>query len=161
MPLWATARHCDPAPHSVRSAPARLPLASVTLDRPLPGIRHIRSRAHRLTHEPKTRTLEPKTWAWLVAICLVVFGMVWLTLYQIRTIAIDHGPTPDEIAQCRAALSPEQAAEWTEHCETEPRIIWAARHPHRNALAVLILLLIVGYAALALNQAHRTPLPRR
>jgi hypothetical protein len=114
-----------------------------------------------LTHEPKTRTLEPKTLAWLVAICLVVFGMVWLTLYQIRTIAIDHGPTADEIARCRAELPPGQQAAWTEHCEVEPRIIWAARDPLRNSLGALALLLVLGYAALVFNQMHRTPIPRR
>ena len=114
-----------------------------------------------MTSIPTTRNLEPKTWAWLLAISLVIFGMVWLTLYQIRTIAIDHAPTADEIAQCRAALSPDEAAEWTEHCETEPHIIWAARHPLRNSLVVLALLLVLGYAALVFNQVHRTPIPRR
>ena len=111
-----------------------------------------RPRAHRLTRSPGTQNLKPETLAWLAAICLVVAGMVWLTLYQIRTIAIDHGPTLDEIAQCRAGLSPDEAAEWIEHCETEAEIIWAARHPLRNSLAVLVLLLIAGSAAVALHR---------
>ena len=110
-----------------------------------------------MTSAPKTQSLKPKTLIWLVAICLVVFGMVWLTLYQIRAIATDHGPTPDEIAQCRAALPPEQAESWTEHCETEPRIIWAARHPHRNALAVLALTLMVGYVTLHASFRYQSP----
>lgn len=124
------------------------------------GNRRHRPRAHRLTRSPGTQNLKPRTLAWLVAISLVVAGMVWLTLYQIRTIAIDHGPTSDEIAQCRAGLSPDEAAEWIEHCETEAEIIWAARHPLRNSLAVLVLLLAVGYATLALNQRYRNPIPR-
>jgi hypothetical protein len=105
-----------------------------------------------LTQSLGTQNLKPKTLAWLVAISLVIAGMIWLTLYQIRTIAIDHGPTADEIAQCRAGLSPDEAAEWTEHCETEAEIIWAARHPLRNSLAVLVLLLITGSAAVALHR---------
>lgn len=108
-----------------------------------------------MTTKLKTQNLKPKTLAWLLAISLVIFGMVWLTLYQIRTIAIDHGPTPDEIAQCRAALAPDEQPRWTEFCETEPEIIWAARHPHRNALAVLAILLATGYATLHLNQHNR------
>jgi hypothetical protein len=110
-----------------------------------------------LVHKPETQHLTLKTMAWLVAICLVIFGMVWLTLYQIRAIATDHGPTPDEIAQCRAGLAPEQAAEWTEHCENEPEIIWAARHPLRNSLAVLALLLVAGYLTLLLNSRSAHP----
>lgn len=88
----------------------------------------------------------------LAVIAIFVAGMVWLTLAQIRTIAIDHAPTLDEIAQCRAGLAPEEQADWTEHCETGADIIWAARHPLRNALAVLALLLTLGYATLFLNR---------
>jgi hypothetical protein len=104
------------------------------------------------TGVPKTQLL------WLAAISVVIFGMVWLTLAQIRTIAIGHGPTADEIAECRAELPNEQQAEWTEHCETEPRIIWAARHPLRNSLGVLALLLVAGYLTLLLNnRTARSP----
>jgi len=94
---------------------------------------------------------------WLAAIAIVVAGMVWLTLAQIRSIAIDHAPTREEIAQCRAGLTPEEQAAWTEHCETGADIIWAARHPLRNALAVFVLLLTIGYATLALSRAIRPP----
>ena len=103
------------------------------------------------THHPPPITQL----AWLAAISLVVAGMVWLTLAQIRSIAIDHAPTADEIAQCRAALAPQDQAAWTEHCETGAEIIWAARHPLRNALAVLFLLLVLGYATLILSRRTR------
>jgi hypothetical protein len=112
---------------------------------------------------PTTENRIPKTGVprtqliWLAAISIVIFGMVWLTLAQIRSIAIDHGPTQDEIAECRAGLPSDQQAEWTEHCETEPRIIWAARHPLRNSLGVLALLLVVGYLTLLLNDRGPRP----
>lgn len=111
-------------------------------------------------HHQTTNGHRPVTHlVWLVAISLAVFGIVWLTLYQIRTIAIDRGPTAGEVAECRAALSPDEAVEWTERCETEPHIIWVARHPLRNSLALLVLLLVVGYAALDLNRRYRSPIP--
>jgi hypothetical protein len=107
---------------------------------------------------PRTQSLLPKTQLiWLTAIAFVIFGMVWLTLAQIRSIAIDHGPTADEIAECRAGLPAEQQAEWTGHCETEPRIVWAARNPLRNSLGVLAVLLVAGYLTLLLNNRAARP----
>jgi hypothetical protein len=88
---------------------------------------------------------------WLIAISLVVAGMVWFTLWQIQSIAIENARTPDEAAQCVAELPESQQAEADDLCSTEPNVILAARNPVRNSLIVFGLCLVVGYLYLVLN----------
>lgn len=96
---------------------------------------------------PNRRTIP-----WLIGISAVVAAMVWFTLWQIKSIAIDNARTPEEAAQCIAELAPDQQANAADECSTEPNIIYAARNPVRNSLLVFALCLAIGYGYLVLNQ---------
>ena len=41
-------------------------------------------------------------------------------------------------------------------CPPESHIVWAARHPLRNSIVVLVVLLILGYDTIILNRHLRT-----
>ena len=92
---------------------------------------------------------------WIVGISLAVAAMVWLALYQVKTIAEDNVATPAETAQCLAERNPASTSSPEEDCPTEPDVIWAARHPVRNATAVFVLLVTAGIAAVHLNRRLR------
>jgi hypothetical protein len=89
---------------------------------------------------------------WLVGLSLLVSFLVWATLWQIKSIAIDNARTPEEAAACIAELPADQQALADEQCTTEPDVIWAARNPVRNAIIVFGLCLLIGYAYLLLNR---------
>ena len=89
---------------------------------------------------------------WLAALSLVVAALVWLTLYEIKVVAEDNAPTAAETAQCRADLDPASTADPTVACPAGADIIWAARNPLRNALAVFVLGWAAGSLALYLNR---------
>jgi hypothetical protein len=92
---------------------------------------------------------------WIVAISLVVAAMVWLALFQVKTIAEDNVPTAAETAQCVAERDPDSKTSLEEDCPTEPTVIWAARHPLRHASAVFVLLVATGIGAIYLNRRLR------
>ncbi len=94
---------------------------------------------------------------WLIAISAVIAGMVWFTLWQIQTIAIENARTPAEAAECVAELPADQQTRADEECTTEPNIIWAARNPVRNSVVVFGLLLVIGYVYLLLNRGPAPP----
>lgn len=119
----------------------------IAQDSPVPNIQGVPSRSGPQPPAGPSRTSIP----WLIAICAVVAGMVWFTLWQIQSIAIDHARTPEEAAQCIAELPEAEQANAGEHCSTEPNVIFAAQNPVRNTLVVFVLSLAVGYAYLVLN----------
>ena len=82
--------------------------------------------------------------------------MTWLSLYEIKVTAEDHPPTPGEIAQCKAELDPNSTVDPDVACPPESHIVWAARHPLRNSIVVLVVLLILGYDTIILNRHLRT-----
>ena len=88
---------------------------------------------------------------WLIAISVVIAGMVWFTLWQIQTIAIDNARTPTEAAECMAQLPADQRANPGDQCSTEPNIIFVAQNPVRNTIIVFGLCLVIGYVYLVLN----------
>lgn len=93
---------------------------------------------------------------WLTAITIVVTALVWLTFYEIKSIAEDNAPTQTETAECLANLDPNAQADPTEACPTDAEVIFAARHPTRNALVLGAIGFIVGYLTLAFHQSDRS-----
>ena len=89
---------------------------------------------------------------WVTAVALFVAAMTWLALYEIKVIAEDNPPTQAAIAQCIAELDPDSGVDLDEACPRERHIIWAARHPLRNAIVVFVVLLILGYDTIILNR---------
>ncbi len=92
--------------------------------------------------------------SWLIGLSALVAFLVWATLWQIQTIAIDNARTPEEAAQCIAELPPDQQVNAAEECTTEPNIILAARNPVRNTIIVFALCLVIGYVYLLLNEGR-------
>ncbi len=83
--------------------------------------------------------------------------MVWFTLWQIQSIAVDNARTPEEATQCIAELPAADQPNADELCSTEPDIILAAQHPVRNSLIVFGLCVAIGYGYLVLNaRGHRS-----
>jgi hypothetical protein len=89
---------------------------------------------------------------WIAAISLVVAALVWLTLYEIKVVAEDNAPTAAETAQCRADLDPGSEVDPGTVCPSGDDVIWAARHPVRNAVAVFVLGLFAGSLSIYLNR---------
>lgn len=98
--------------------------------------------------------------SWLLGLSGLVAFLVWATLWQIQTIAIDNARTPEEAAQCVDELPSDQKVNALDKCSTEPNIILAARNPVRNTIMVFLLCMIVGYVYLLLNQGRPGPIPR-
>jgi hypothetical protein len=89
---------------------------------------------------------------WLTGIALFVAAMTWLSLYQIKVTAADHPPTQGEIAQCKAELDPNSTVDPDVACPPTAHVLWAARHPLRNAIVTFVVLMILGYDVIILNR---------
>ena len=126
-----------------------------------------------ITHSPEQRVPGPhppipeptgptgflisrKAAIWVTAIALFVATMTWLALYEIKVIAENNTPTQTAIAQCKAELDPNSTVDPDVACPPESHIVWAARHPLRNSIVVLVVLLILGYDTIILNRHLRT-----
>jgi hypothetical protein len=121
-------------------------------DQPVPG-------PHPPIPEPTGPTgflISRKAAIWVTAIALFVSAMTWLALYEIKVIAEDNPPTQTEIAECKSGLDPNSAVDPDVACPPEAHIVRAARHPLRNSIVVLVVLLILGYDTIILNRYLRT-----
>ena len=98
--------------------------------------------------EPNTSARKPTRASilWIFGAAIFCTFLVWLTLWQIKSIAEDNVPTPAEHAQCLAELDPTTQTDLEEACPTEPDVIYAARHPVRNSIIIFALLVIGGFA---------------
>jgi hypothetical protein len=106
-------------------------------------------------HERTVPAITRRSATWIAGISLAIAAMVWLTLFEIKSVAEDDAPTTAETAQCRAELDPASATDPEAACPSGPDIIWAARHPVRNAIAILLLSAATGVIALLLNSRLR------
>jgi hypothetical protein len=103
------------------------------------------------------RLPDRKTVLWLIAVSLLIAGLTWLTLYEIRDTALHNRPDPDAHAACLAAHTGADAAAIDKACPNHAKVIFAARHPLRNALILLILLLVGGYCYLIFHRSRWGP----
>ena len=94
---------------------------------------------------------------WLLGFSIFVAFLVWMTLDQIRDIAIENKTDPAEHAACVAGFDPASGQSVEEACPEHNKVIFAARNPIRNAIIIFVLLLGGGYIYLIYHYSNWGP----
>ena len=94
---------------------------------------------------------------WLLGFSIFVAALVWMTLDQIRDIALENTTDPAEHAACIAAYDPASGQSIDEACPEHGKVIFAARNPIRNAIIIFVLLLGGGYIYLIYHYSNWGP----
>lgn len=108
--------------------------------------------AHTTRYRPSRRQL-----IWLLGFSVFVAFLVWLTLDQIRDVAIENKTDPAEHAACIAAFDPASGQSLETACPEHGKVIFAARNPIRNALLIFTVLMVGGYVYLLFHYSSWGP----
>ena len=104
-----------------------------------------------------TRLPTRKQVIWLFGFSLVVAGIVWLTLYEVRHVALTNPANPADLARCIANHPGIDTVTLAAACPDHLKVIFAARNPNRNAISTFIILMIGGYLYLIYHYSRRGP----
>jgi len=94
---------------------------------------------------------------WLFGLALAIALLVWWTLYEVKDVALHNTPDSAVHAACIAGFDATSGQSVDQACPPHAKVIFAARHPVRNAIIIFILLLGGGYAYLRFHFSSRGP----